>query len=82
MDYRVRALKESCYIDGKRRETGYELSYDDVEDDNLADIFSVYQVNEDGTDDWLADFYHRADAELFGKTKYEANKKTAEKVNA
>ena len=67
MEYRVRAIKESLDYSTIHSDD-WKITCTDTDDEN-ADIFSVYQVNEDGTDDWLADFLHRADAELFARMK-------------
>jgi hypothetical protein len=70
-NYKVRAVKENLYIDGSKWEADYLLDFDEADNDEKADLFSVYQVNEDGTDDWVADFYRREDAELFARVKAE-----------
>ena len=40
-------------------------SYDSVDDDADADMFGVYEVQEDGTDSWMADFLTRELAEEY-----------------
>ena len=49
MEYRIRAIEEKLDLD-----TVYDIDWRitciDTDDEN-ADVFSVYQVNEDGTDD-------------------------------
>jgi hypothetical protein len=60
-EYRVRAVKD---MDG---------NMETVEYDDQADMFGVYKVQPDGTDSWIADFLHRADAEMFAIEKEKEN---------
>ena len=68
MEYKVKAVKESLSFESALSEGKWEIECTDTDDEN-ADIFSVYYVFENGTDVWLADFLHRADAELFARVK-------------
>jgi hypothetical protein len=65
MKYEVRPQKESCYVDGCRREI-FELSFEDTEE-STADVFSVYEREADGCLRWIADFGDRAEAEKWKK---------------
>jgi hypothetical protein len=67
-NYRVAALIGHVYIDGSKYEANYSIHFEEV-DDGKAKLFGVYQVNNDGTADWIADFYRREDAELFARVK-------------
>ena len=37
--------------------------------DAYTDTFSVYRTNKDGSDEWIANFLDRADAEMFALEK-------------
>jgi hypothetical protein len=80
--YSIRAVKVVCYVNGKPvSELPYNVgnidefwfNYEAVPDDNEADSFGVYELNdpvEDGvTWQWIADFKHRSDAEMFALEK-------------
>jgi hypothetical protein len=43
-------------------------------EDKEADFWGVYAVQDDGTEEWLADFRTREDAELFADEKEERSK--------
>jgi hypothetical protein len=70
--YSVRQVKGVLYLNGKQvtNETPgvdeWWIDYDGVQNEDTADGFAVYGLMDDGVNwEWIAEFKHRDDAEMF-----------------
>jgi hypothetical protein len=61
MKHDLRAMKETCYVNGHAVKNR-ELLFEEAEE-NEADVFSVYEREQDGCLRWIADFGDRGEAE-------------------
>jgi hypothetical protein len=62
MKYNIRRCVEKFELDKSSKPCGF-ISIVDYDDE--AYFFGVYEVQEDGTENWIADFKDRIDAEMF-----------------
>jgi hypothetical protein len=62
MKYNIRRCIEEFELDENGKPRGF-ISIVDYDDE--ARFFGVYEVQDDGTESWIADFKDRMDAELF-----------------
>jgi len=67
-EYKVHGCKEEL----DKVEHGKMYSHVERVDDFLAEFWGCYEVQEDGTEKWIADFLEHDDAEMFALEKSKA----------